>query len=191
MPCLNGPILFQKLITEHRFLIELKKTVLLRSCRLSDTQHKHDPSWWWSSEILEVLVGRGFSTHSWIIWYWRWDFSCWTASYSCLCVCLPSGNFVTLSILLTTELGLSHSFCQMLVALLLSDSICIIMTFMLFSLPYITTVSPYVVPISLPIAQVALTMSVYMIIVLSLERFLVVSRPQKQVRTNQLLFFSA
>ena len=106
-------------------------------------------------------------------------------------MCLPSGNFVTLSILLTTELDLSHSFCQMLVALLLSDSICIIMTFMLFSLPYITTVSPYLVPISLPIAQVALTMSVYMIIVLSLERFLVVSRPHKQVRTNQLLFFSA
>ena len=98
-----------------------------------------------------------------------------------VCVFTPSGNFITLSILLTTELGLSHSFCQMLVALLFSDSICIIMTFMLFSLPHLTTVSPYVVPICLPIAQVALTMSVYMIIVLSLERFLVVSRPQYQV----------
>ena len=91
---------------------------------------------------------------------------------------------MTLSILLTAELDLSHSFCQMLRALLLSDTICIIMTFILFSLPHLTVVSPYMVPISLPIAQVALTMSVYMIIVLSLERYLVVSRPQKQVRIS-------
>ena len=58
------------------------------------------------------------------------------------------------------------------------------MAFILFSLPHLTVVSPYMVPISLPIAQVALTMSVYMIIVLSLERYLVVSRPQKQVRIS-------
>ena len=97
-------------------------------------------------------------------------------------VLTSSGNLVTLLILVTTELDLSNSFSQMLTALLLSDTICIIMAFLLFSLPHLTTVSPYLVPIALPIAQVALTMSVYMIIVLSLERFLVVTRPQKQVR---------
>ena len=37
------------------------------------------------------------------------------------------------------------------------------------------------VPIALPIAQVALTMSVYMIIALSFERFIAVTRPHKQV----------
>ena len=89
---------------------------------------------------------------------------------------------MTLFILITAELDLSHSFCQMLIALLLSDSICIIMAVILFSLPYIPIYTPYMVPVSLPIAQVALTMSVYMIIALSLERFLVVSRPQKQVK---------
>ena len=90
------------------------------------------------------------------------------------------GNLVTLLILLTSKLDLSLSFRQLLTGLLLSDSTCIIMTVILFSLPYLTTVSPYLVPISLPIAQVALTMSVYMTIALSLERFLVVSKPQNQ-----------
>ena len=61
------------------------------------------------------------------------------------------------------------------------------MTVILFSLPYLTTVSPYLVPISLPIAQVALTMSVYMTTALSLERFLVVSKPQNQVSHNTIL----
>ena len=97
---------------------------------------------------------------------------------------LSLGNLVTLVILVTTELDLSNCFSQMLTALLLSDTICIIMAFLLFSLPHLTTVSPYLVPIALPIAQVALTMSVYMIIVLSLERFLVVTRPQKQVMVS-------
>lgn len=74
----------------------------------------------------------------------------------------------------------------MLAALLLSDSICIIVTFLLFSLPHLTTVSPYMIPIALPIAQVALTMSVYMIITLSVERYVAVTKPHLQV--NMILY---
>ena len=91
------------------------------------------------------------------------------------------GNLVTLLILFTSELDLSNSFSQMLTALLLSDSICIIMSLLLFSLPYLIALSPYMVPILLPIAQVALTMSVYMIIALSFERFFTVTKPHRQV----------
>ena len=42
-------------------------------------------------------------------------------------------------------------------------------------------VSPYVLPVSLPIAQVFLTFSIFMTISLSLERYLVVSKPQHMV----------
>ena len=42
----------------------------------------------------------------------------------------------------------------MLTALLASDSVCILMTFTLFSLPKMVSVSPYIIPVSLPVAQV-------------------------------------
>ena len=45
---------------------------------------------------------------------------------------------------------------QLLTALLVSDSVCILMTFSLFSLPKMFSVSPYIIPVSLPVAQVRL-----------------------------------
>ena len=57
-------------------------------------------------------------------------------------------------------------------------------------------VSPYVLPVSLPIAQVFLTFSIFMTISLSLERYLVVSKPQHMVsnlwkyfQVNSFIFF--
>ena len=45
-------------------------------------------------------------------------------------------------------------------------------------------VSPYLLPIILPLAQVSLTCSIFMTMSLSMERFLVVSNIQHQVRQN-------
>ena len=42
-------------------------------------------------------------------------------------------------------------------------------------------VSPHVLPIILPLAQVSLTCSIFMTMSLSMERFLVVSNPQHKV----------
>lgn len=76
---------------------------------------------------------------------------------------------------------------QLLTALLVSDSVCILMTFTLFSLPKMMPVSPYIIPVSLPVAQVFLTFSIFMTLTLSLERYLVVSNPHHKVIFCQIL----
>ena len=50
------------------------------------------------------------------------------------------GNIVTARILLKSQLGLSTSFTHLLTSLLVSDSFCILMTFVIFSLPKLTKV---------------------------------------------------
>ena len=76
---------------------------------------------------------------------------------------------------------LNFNVTQLLTALLVSDSVCILMTFSLFSLPKMFPVSPYIIPVSLPVAQVFLTFSIFMTLTLSLERYLVVSNPHHKV----------
>ena len=75
-------------------------------------------------------------------------------SYDKLMDC--AGNVITAGILVRSQLGLTLAFTQLLTALLISDSVTILMTFALFSLPKMMAVSPYIIPVSLPFAQVCL-----------------------------------
>ena len=101
--------------------------------------------------------------------------------------CVRAGNLITATILLRSQLGLTLAFTQLLTALLLSDSVCILMTFALFSLPKFLTMSPYIIPVSLPFAQVFLTFSILMTLTLSVERYLVVSSPNHKVTQSSSL----
>ena len=56
---------------------------------------------------------------------------------------LNQGNILTARILLQNKLELSVSFTQLLTALLLSDSVTIVITFVVFSLPKIMQVIGY------------------------------------------------
>ena len=56
---------------------------------------------------------------------------------------LNQGNILTARILLQNKLDLSVSFTQLLTALLLSDSVTIVITFVVFSLPKIMQVIGY------------------------------------------------
>ena len=90
---------------------------------------------------------------------------------------------MTIFILICKELDLSPFFCQLLSALLMSDSSTIISTFLLFSLPQLLQVSPHIFPVCLPLAQVSLTLSVFLIMSLSADRLrlLMISSPLQRV----------
>ena len=64
----------------------------------------------------------------------------------------------------------------MLTALLVSDSVCILMTFSLFSLPKLVSVSPYIIPVSLPVAQVSSETTQYDTVLSLVESFIVMLR---------------
>ena len=78
----------------------------------------------------------------------------------------------------------------MLSLLLVSDSSCILLTNIMFSLPVVSTryalfTYPHLIPVLLPITQIFLTISVYTTIGVAVERFVSISThtPQHRVRS--------
>ena len=101
-----------------------------------------------------------------------------------------SGNMLTLMVLQQQDLELKPIFRHMLSLLLISDSSCILLTNIMFSLPVVSTryalfTFPHLIPVLLPITQIFLTISVYTTIGVAVERFVSISThtPQNRVRT--------
>ena len=96
---------------------------------------------------------------------------------------------MTLMVLQQQDLELKPIFRHMLSLLLVSDSSCILLTNIMFSLPVVSTryalfTYPHLIPVLLPITQIFLTISVYTTIGVAVERFVSISThtPQHRVR---------
>ena len=92
-------------------------------------------------------------------------------------------------ILRQQDLELKPIFRNMLSLLLLSDTICIILTNMMFAMPVLSTTYalytfPHMIPTLLPITQIFLTISIYTTIGVAVERFVSISTHTPQNRVN-------
>ena len=75
-------------------------------------------------------------------------------------------------------------------SLLVSDLLCVILSIVLFSLPrlfptmYSLVIAPRLVPILLPLDEIALTVSIYVTVGVAIERWFSVCKPHKQMMEN-------
>ena len=75
------------------------------------------------------------------------------------------------------NLDLKPVFKTLVTTLLLSDSICIILSILIFSVPrlshqYEFYIFPHLIPVILPLTQISLTISVYTTVAVAVERFI-------------------
>ena len=113
-----------------------------------------------------------------------------------------AGNVVTLALLQDKKLDLKRVFRNLISTLLLSDSFCILFSYLIFSAPHVSHhfeffVSPRIIPFILPLTQISLTVSIATTVLVALERFVSICHPQYQVTPGvwlrccaTVLFFS-
>ena len=101
------------------------------------------------------------------------------------------GNLLTLLILGQKDLELKPIFRSMLSLLLISDTICILLINLLFSckllsLEFAIYILPHMMPWLLPVTQIFLTISIYTIIGVAVERFVSISThtPPRRASSN-------
>jgi len=92
------------------------------------------------------------------------------------------GNVMSILVLLRKDMDLKPNFMQILTTLITFDIFCIIFNLSLFCLPliwsaYFDHVFPYIVPYILPLAQIALTGSIYSTLAVAIERYVSVCHP--------------
>ena len=92
-----------------------------------------------------------------------------------------AGNLASLSVLFYTDLGFKSSFTRLIANLCIFDSFCILFNLTIFTFPLLSEsyrhqVLPHLLPLVLPLTQIALTGSVYTVLAVALERFASVKR---------------
>jgi len=92
------------------------------------------------------------------------------------------GNVTSIIVLFRKDMELKRDFMHILVTLICFDILCIVFNLMIFGFPrlwesYEQKVWPYIIPTVLPLAQIALTGSIYSTLALAIERYISVCHP--------------
>lgn len=92
------------------------------------------------------------------------------------------GNAMAIAVLFRRDMDLKPTFMQILVTMMTFDFLCIFFNLLVFCLPVLSNeykdgVAPYIIPYILPMAQIALTGSIYSTLAVAIERYVSVCHP--------------